>query len=57
MFGKLTKQVRAGSMLLCVYDLGSQKWILQYEKDGALGCYDLLPSAAIFGAGTRLNDN
>lgn len=57
MFGSLLKQYRFGDQLLCVYDLGSQKWVIQYTKEGALGCYGLLPQSAIFGAGTPLHDN
>jgi hypothetical protein len=44
-------------MLLCIFDYGDEQWVLAYEKDGALGCPDMLHQSVVFGLGNRLNDN
>ena len=57
-FGRLRKEYRYGAnMILCIYDYGDEEWVLSYQKDGALGCLDMLHQSTVFSLGTRLNDN
>jgi hypothetical protein len=58
MFGKLLKEYRYGQyMILCIYDYGDEAWVLSYQKNGAVGCLDMVHQSTVFSMGSRLNDN
>ncbi len=42
---------------MCVYNFGSQKWIVSGGSGKHVGCYGILHQSAVFPMGTRLNDN
>jgi hypothetical protein len=57
-FGTLADQIRLNDgSLLCVYDFGSQQWLLGGGPTRQIGCYAILHQSAVFPFGSRLNDN
>lgn len=57
-FGLLAAEWRLGDgTRMCVYDLGSQKWIMVQDAMSQIGCHRLLHQSSIFRGGQRLNDN
>jgi hypothetical protein len=57
-FGTLVLEWRLNDgSRMCIYDYGSQKWILPREPTLQIGCIYMLHQSAVFPFGTRLNDN
>lgn len=57
-FGLLSSEWRlSDGTRMCVYDLGSQRWIMMQDSMAQIGCHRLLHQSSIFRGGQRLNDN